>query len=822
MTHLPTKPLKTAAHRLASLQQRAWLPPALLLLALSSAFLYSKDSRDSFNLTDSHTYASAKNMAIAENLSSEHNFLMFIGRTLDGFGEPTYEAYNRFPIGGYALIKLAILPFGDDLSAKIYAARTLMLLCFAAAALLAYLTLRRLASSRWIALTATLLAFSSAYSLYYNDMISNETIMDLFGMTLAFHGMTLFEQERRFTQLLLKVCASLLLGWHVYALLLPFIAFGLMRELIKARADASNALALHQLKHTALSLLRNRYLTLGVAALLFGISLLTFNFTNEYFALNRETPFTETPSFKSMMFRTGIDSNVNENLRIWLRWPGYIERQFYRIGMSLPYAFSPQYYVEKKVEEQGLTPPRLQVILGIAAFGVSLIGLLFVRRHKILLAALALSGFCWALPMRRNVGNPGHDFESVFYIGVALTLFTLLLLYCRRLSGERIVAALSVAALLVFVASALRMSQINADAQTTELRDAQIVDFENIRNMTDNKAIIQLNAMTPFHREIIDYYLSDRILIPVYKIASYTRIPDFVATGIRLDGLASLTPRNLTLFLYEWDDYYRSLNEIIAQAGEPLIRSDFDVYLNDNALIYVKDSTCSGSDGASFFLAIYPADESYLPAERRRHGFDNHDFRFRDGVARRAAQCILIALLPDYDIARIHTGQYALQADDSTAHLWEGEIQPQADGSSASTPESETRTTDDRLGRIRETIAQAGEPLIRSEYDVYLNDNMLIYAKDTACSGIDNDPFFLAIYPADESDLPSERRRHGFHNLDFYFERHAIRDGDQCIAIAPLPDYDIARIHTGQYTLQADGSTAHLWEGEIHLTGGAR
>ena len=49
-----------------------------------------------------------------------------------------------------------------------------MLLFFAAAAILAYLALVRLVhapSARWIALTATLLAFSSPYCLYYNDMI---------------------------------------------------------------------------------------------------------------------------------------------------------------------------------------------------------------------------------------------------------------------------------------------------------------------------------------------------------------------------------------------------------------------------------------------------------------------------------------------------------------------------------------------------------------------------------------------------------------------------------------------------------------------------
>ena len=129
----------------------------------------------------------------------------------------------------------------------------------------------------------------------------------------------------------------------MYALLLPFIAFGLMRELIKARSSASNPTsALRQLKHATRSLLRSRYLTLCIVALLFGISMLTINFTNEYFALNRETPLTKTPSFTSMVRRIGVGPSFFKRRHAdYLSWPAFTERQFYRIGtMSLPYASS--------------------------------------------------------------------------------------------------------------------------------------------------------------------------------------------------------------------------------------------------------------------------------------------------------------------------------------------------------------------------------------------------------------------------------------------------------------------------------------------------
>jgi len=559
LTQLPPKTPSAFIRSLASLQSRAWLPPALLLLALSSLFLFDS-SRGHFRGTGGiHDQLSAKNMAIVENLSIDHHFLTFIRQIPETDGKPNYDLYSRFPIGSYALIKLAILPFGDGLSAKIYAARILMLLFFAAAAVMAYLSLRRLTASRWIALTATLLAFSSPFCLYYGDVISSEAIVDIFAVLLVFHGMVIFEQEGRFRQLAIKTCIALLLGWHVYALLLPFIAFGLMRELVRPTSGVSHTSnTLYRLKHSALSLLHSRYLALGVIALLFGVSMLTLNFTNEYFALNRETPLTELPSFQSMIYRTGVDSFLEESRANHLDWREFMTRQFHRVGaMSLPYAFSPSFVARDLRTDMR----RFLVILGISACGASLIGLLYVGRHTILMASLALSGFCWALPMRHNTALPHHNFEALLYIGVALTLFSLVLLYLYRLMGDRLIATLSVAALLIFAFSALRMSQLNNSNQTTELQKAAIADFEAIRNKTTDGTTIRINSMPRFiaTREVIYYYLSGRLIL--YEAVPPERSPDFIVTSARADGLASLTPQNRRVFLYEWNDYHRNITK---------------------------------------------------------------------------------------------------------------------------------------------------------------------------------------------------------------------------------------------------------------------
>ena len=680
MTLLPPQSPHTFAHKIASLQSRAWLPPTLLLLALSSMFMFGSTQRGYFERGGAHDQMSAKNMGIVEHLSIEQPFLMFRGQTLGADGEPAYRPYNRFPIGSYALIKLATLPFGDNRPAKISAARTLMMLFFAAAAALAYLSLCRLASSRWVALTATLTAFSAAACLYYSDAITGEAAVDLFAVMLVFHGMTLFEQEGHFLQLPLKACIALLLGWHVYAVLLPFIAFGLMREFRKARSTAStSSRALHQLRHIALSLMRSRYSTLGATALLFGISVLTFNFTNEYFALNREVPFTETPSFDSMMSRTGVEPYIGEALLGNLSWRTFMGRQFYRIGiMSLPYALSPSYVLERmsayNFVDREATPQRLFVVLGIAVFGATLIGLRLVRRNKILLSTLALSGFCWALPMRYTTAFPNHNFEAIFYIGVTLTLFSLGLLWLHSRSGERLVAALSIVALLVFVISALRVAQPIFDAEASEIYRAMAADLESIRNVTaeTREKAIWAKAIPGNALSSAQSYLSERIVVFIRdETAAPARPSDLIIVNMRIDELTSLTPQNQALFLYRWDDYQKHIDKIIAQAGAPLIRSDFDVYLNDNTLIYVKDNCRLSDTRPLFFLALYPVNESDLPDERRRHGFDNLDFRFH---GHRAKRCIARTSLPDYDITRIYTGQYIQRADGSFEHMWEGEI----------------------------------------------------------------------------------------------------------------------------------------------------
>ena len=108
----------------------------------------------------------------------------------------------------------------------------------------------------------------------------------------------------------------------------------------------------------------------------------------------------------------------------------------------------------------------------------------------------------------------------------------------------------------------------------------------------------------------------------------------------------------------------------------------------------------------------------------------------------------------------------------------------------------------------------SGEPAIRADFDIYLSEDTLTYAKEP-CARTDTEAmFFLHLIPGDVADLPAQRRQHGFDNLDFDSDKRGMIFDGKCIAKIVLPEYDIARIRTGQY-VPVDGGFNVLWKEEF-------
>ena len=110
--------------------------------------------------------------------------------------------------------------------------------------------------------------------------------------------------------------------------------------------------------------------------------------------------------------------------------------------------------------------------------------------------------------------------------------------------------------------------------------------------------------------------------------------------------------------------------------ADPVIRSNFDVYLKEKSLIYVRDNCSSEDMNIKFFLHIDPIQQSDLPYIRKQYGFDNRDFYFKKiGGFFNGQRCIVIRYLPGYGIAKITTGQSIRNRRNGTftyTHIWNG------------------------------------------------------------------------------------------------------------------------------------------------------
>ena len=237
-----------------------------------------------------------------------------------------------------------------------------------------------------------------------------------------------------------------------------------------------------------------------------------------------------------------------------------------------------------------------------------------------------------------------------------------------------------------------------------------------------------------------------------------------------------------------------------ARTGEPLLRSVFDIHRDGRHLYLSRDGCATEDVEANFVLHVFPVDSNDLPDERRRHGFENLSTSLDRTAVRLDERCAAFARLPHYPIARIHTGQY----DDGGA-LWLADVR--FDGQAPIKPP-------DYAEARRE--AATGEPLARSVFDVYLSRGALTYLRDSCTDEEAAALFFLHAHPVDADDLPEHRRGHGFDNLDFSLTGSGahLPDG-ACVAVVPLPDYPIARIHTGQYD-----EAGERWRAEFALPDG--
>ena len=160
---------------------------------------------------------------------------------------------------------------------------------------------------------------------------------------------------------------------------------------------------------------------------------------------------------------------------------------------------------------------------------------------------------------------------------------------------------------------------------------------------------------------------------------------------------------------------YREIRRETLAGGEPLIRSEWDVYSRDGALIYLKDD-CEESDiEGRFELAVNPALGAESETARERAPV-NMPFMFEQYGVRFDGVCMMRRPMPDYPVAGIETGRRVLHAPDGMA--W---------SESAFLPPDDAAA--ERYARERRRVSESGEPLVRADFDVYLLDGALRWLK---------------------------------------------------------------------------------------------
>ena len=110
-----------------------------------------------------------------------------------------------------------------------------------------------------------------------------------------------------------------------------------------------------------------------------------------------------------------------------------------------------------------------------------------------------------------------------------------------------------------------------------------------------------------------------------------------------------------------------------------------------------------------------------------------------------------------------------------------------------------------------------GAPAARARYDVRFDAarGRLTYARAPCVQADWRARFFLHVVPVDASDLPGDRVRYGYDNLDFNLPDQALFDG-KCLAAVRLPEYAVDHVRTGQTEKNGDVWTA-LWEVTIRM-----
>ena len=289
-----------------------------------------------------------------------------------------------------------------------------------------------------------------------------------------------------------------------------------------------------------------------------------------------------------------------------------------------------------------------------------------------------------------------------------------------------------------------------------------------------------------------DFYLTDhREHTRSGNLESELFAPAIYERRVYENVIVSVLAVNLDMVDAETAAPYRRLWDDAASGalGEPIIRADYDVYADGEALIYLREP-CAHQDTRGFFsLTAAPVNpDDAPPADARLGGLDSLTFHFSHYGVRFGERCLIRRPLPEYPIRALRAGQYV----SGESAIWE---------SLATLPMDEAALSAYRDAYRAARNGGMGEPIIRSDYDVYRDGGALVYLKERCDEEDTRGRFFLSVFPKNAGDVPEDMRLRGLEHetLNFDFAMRGARFDGACMAWRGLPSYPIRAIETGQW-----------------------
>ena len=283
------------------------------------------------------------------------------------------------------------------------------------------------------------------------------------------------------------------------------------------------------------------------------------------------------------------------------------------------------------------------------------------------------------------------------------------------------------------------------------------------------------------HRSVRTHRPLGRVGLPFGPVLHARRIYHNTVLAVTAVDL-SLVDRATT------DGYRAAYREAVA--GEPLLRSEFDLYLDGRTLTWVKEACRPEDTVHPFLVRAVPAAVDDLPVWLREDGWEPLGFRFGHYGVRFDGRCLIRRRLPDYPLRALQVGRLVPGA----GSLLEAPIKLPAAGPSVS-----------RYWQAHAAIAagERGPPAASAAFDLYLDvaGTVLTYHKEPCVAADLQERFFLHLFPVDAAELAARDRQSGYSNRSFRFAEHGVMPGAACVALVPLPAYEggLAHVRTGQF-----------------------